>query len=337
MPVATYTTQNTTTLTNAVKTYYDKKLLKYATYDDVHLRFGQKTTVPKGSKTYEWRRYDEIALVTNPEYYWDDTVGDTGSDTYRGGAANAGPDGDSGYRLVEGKTPNATLAITPTLVTATPGQYGGYAEGTDVVSVTAVDPILDLTTKRLATHAGHAIDRITRNALAGGGAVQYAGTATSVNTITAGMKLTFAEIVEAIQTLKTNKAEPINGAWQAVISTGTWASLIQDPDFREAIVFGGRDNMFTGELPTFMGVKFTESKDAYTQTNASSVVVHTTFIFGDDAYGTVSWATMGLESIYTPPGGQTDPLNQRWKMGWKSSHAVVILNSNWYVRILHAV
>lgn len=321
------TTMTTATLSDAVKTYFDKKLLKYTQFDLIHDKFAQRSQVPRGFKTHEWRRYDPIAVGNNPEDLHED-----GSASYPADA------GDPGYRLVEGVTPASSLVIAVTVVTKTPDQFGAYAEGSDLINVTAIDPILDLTTKRLAQHAAETIDRINRNALVGGGAVQYAGAATSVDTITGTNYLNYAELVEALVTLKSNKADPaMNGRYAAIISVGTWARLMQDPDFREAVVFGQKDNIFTGKLGTFLGVDFYESKDGYTQVNTGSVTVHTTFLFGSDAYGVLSWAGMGMETIYTPPGGHTDALNQRWKMAWKTSHALVVLNSLFYVRILHAV
>jgi N4-gp56 family major capsid protein len=315
----------TATLADDVKEYYDKKLLKYTRYELLHQRWGQKHTTPRGFKSHEWRRFDPITVSATPGNLHND-----------GGAVYTGS--PAGYRLVEGKTPDTSLSIAVTKITATPEQYGALAEGSDLVDPLTIDPILDITTERLAQHAGETMDRITRNALLTGGAVQYAGAATSVDTITSGMKLTFAELIEALATLKTNKADPPGGGrYAALISVGTWASLMSDPDFREAVIMGGRDNMFTGKLGSFLGIDFYESLDAYTQTNASSVVVHTTFLFGSDAYGILTWEGMGMETIYTAPGGHTDPYEQRWKLAWKSNHAVVILNSLFYIQIKHAV
>jgi N4-gp56 family major capsid protein len=321
------TTMTTATLSDAVKTYYDKKLLKHVKFDLIHDKFAQRSTVQRGFKTHEWRRYDPIAVGDSPE-----TLHEDGSGTYPADA------GDPGYKLVEGVTPASSLVIAVTVVTKTPDPFGAYAEGSDIVNITAIDPILDLTTKRLSQHAAETLDRITRNALIAGGAVQYAGAATTLDTVTATNYLNYLELLEALTTLKNNKADPAsNGHYAAIISVGTWARLMQDPDFREAVVFGQKDNIFTGKLGTFLGVDFYETKDGYSVTNALSVVVHTTLLFGSDAYGVLNWAGMGMESIYTPPGGHTDALNQRWKMAWKTSHAIVILNATFYVRILHAV
>lgn len=312
----------TTTLSTAVKTYYDKKLLKWTAPELLHDKFAQKSMVPKGFKTHEWRRYDKIAQASSP------------------GSAY----GSNGYLLAEGVVPTQvtdateTVSIVTTVLTATPAQYGAVAVGTDLVDTTVIDPILDLTTKRLAQHAAEAIDTITRTALIAGTSIQYAGAATTNDTITATDYINFAELVEAIGQLKTNLAEPVGGGkYAAIISIGTWQRLIQDPDFREAVVFGQKDNMFTGKLGSFMGVDFYETTRAYSVANASSVTVHYTLIFGSEAYGTVGFAGMGMETIFTAPGGQTDPFKQVWKMAWKSSHAVVLLNNLFFIVLRHAV
>lgn len=324
----------TSTLSDIAKTYYDKKLLKWTMPRLLHDKYAQKSQVPKGSKTYEWRRYDKIAQLASPEAAW----GSSGNKlsegvlplTLRGPMLTDGSGNSDSY--------NGTLSIAVTLVTKTPDQFGALAVGTDVVDTVSIDPVLDITTERLAQHAAEAIDRITRASLIAGGTVQYAGpTATNADEVTATDYINYAEIVEALGTLKTNLAEPAeNGNWGAIISVGTWQRLIQDPDFREAVVFGQKDNMFTGKLGTFMGVNFYETTIGYS-TAEDLTTVHHTLIFGKEAYGTISWAGMGLESIYTPPGGQSDPFKQVWKMAWKTSHAVVILNALFYLRLVHAV
>ena len=318
-------TMTTASMPEGVKEYYDRRLLQHVEHDIVHAKLGQKAQIPAGHKSQEWRRYNRIPISATPANLHND-----GGSIYTGSPA--------GYRLVEGKTPDTSLTLTVETITAQPEQYGALMEGSDLVDPLNIDPILRITTDRLGQHAAETHDIMTRNALLTGGAVQYAGSATSVDTITTGMTLTFAELIEALATLKTNRAKPASGGkWVAIISVATWARLMQDADFREAVVLGGKDNMFTGQLGSFLGITFVESSLAYSQTNASAVEVHTTFLFGADAFGILNWAGMNLRTIYTPPGGHTDPYEQRWKMTWKSNFAVAILNSLYYVQIKHAV
>jgi len=75
-----------------IQTYYDKKLLARLIANFVHLQFGQKRPIPKGSgKTIDFRKFSALAAATAP--------------------------------LTEGVTP-AGNAITITNVTATVAQYG---------------------------------------------------------------------------------------------------------------------------------------------------------------------------------------------------------------------
>ena len=69
--------------------------------------------------------------------------------------------------------------------------------------------------------------------------------------------------------------------------------------------------------------------------------IHSTLVFGKDAYGVISVdGSDVIESIIKPCGsaGTGDPLNQRATVGAKvSAYATKILNDLWIVRIEHAV
>lgn len=69
--------------------------------------------------------------------------------------------------------------------------------------------------------------------------------------------------------------------------------------------------------------------------------VHSTLIFGKDAYGVIDVAGRGaLELIIKPAGagGTGDPLDQRGTVGAKvAAYTAKILNGNWLVRVEHCV
>jgi N4-gp56 family major capsid protein len=69
---------------------------------------------------------------------------------------------------------------------------------------------------------------------------------------------------------------------------------------------------------------------------AAGIDVYSTLIFGQEAYGVSRIAGEAMETIITEPGGNSDPLRQRWTMGWKASFVVKILNDNFIVRLEHA-
>jgi len=347
MPVGTIGTGTTGAWTGAsvIKTYYDKKLLKYTEPMLVHSQFGKKATVPKGMRSVEWRFYDYINMTDGGPY---------GNFAGAGGGAlglttgqvpeNLYTASPSGVKLVEGVTPADSLVPTVATKTATPDQFGAYIVGTDLVDATAIDPIIDEFTEKLGKHAGLSLDRVCRNVLAAGtGNLQIAGATGTANTdVDAGDVINYDELVEAIRFLKVRNVAPCkNGKYCAVIHTYTWATLMKDADFKDAVVYGQKNNLFDGTLGTFLGVDFYESSEAkvFVGAGGGGIDVYQTLLFGEEAFGTVDLSALKLESIFKNVGetGTGDYLNQRWSLAWKASHATIRLNESYYVQLRHAV
>ena len=96
--------QNTTgTMTNEMKTFYEKRLIDQAEPRLVHDQFADYYPVPQnGGKTIEFRKYDSLPKADTP--------------------------------LTEGVTPNGqTLNVTT--ITSDLHQYGGWTPLTDVLQI----------------------------------------------------------------------------------------------------------------------------------------------------------------------------------------------------------
>ncbi len=90
----------------------------------------------------------------------------------------------------------------------------------------------------------------------------------------------------------------------------------------------GTEN-YKGTITKFAGVTVVRSNNI--PTIASTVVVHTSYIFGQNAY-----AVTDLQSVQVykeGPGGVSDPLNQKMTMGWKLGFKAVILNNSFMARL----
>ena len=76
-------------------------------------------------------------------------------------------------------------------------------------------------------------------------------------------------------------------------------------------------------------------------TNKKGLDVHSTLVFGADAYGVIDvGGSGGVQTIVKPvgSGGASDPLDQRATVGAKvAAYTAKILNNLWLVRIEHAV
>jgi N4-gp56 family major capsid protein len=297
-----------------LKTTYNRTLLENARDKLVHQQFGREYTLPKrGGLTMEWRKADTLPVATTP--------------------------------LVEGTPPTEdTFGYTSTTVTI--AQYGAFVKGTDIVNVVGIDPLLDNVTEEQGVQAGLTIETIDRDALSAGTNVRYADAVANRAAVGIANKLDANEIVIARRTMAVNKAQPVKGRfYAAIVHPFTAADLIQDTSIVAAMnsqagASQSGTSLFDGELMRYMGVVFVESTMAkvFTGAGALGINVYSTLFFGKNAYGVLSLESMGMETIFHNIGsaGAADPLNQYWTHGWKTTHAIKILQQNYMLRVEHA-
>lgn len=303
------TTQSS--LSPTMQTYYDKKLLARLLPNLVHLKFAQKKPLPKNNgKTINFRRFSPLSHATTP--------------------------------LTEGVTPAGNnLAITE--IEATVAQYGDYIEISDVLDMTAIDPVLDEAADVLGEQSAQTLDVVSRDILAAGTTVQYANGKLSRVTIAATDVLTVLEIRKAVRTLKRNNVKPIDGKnYVAFVEPGAVFDLQSDPKWEEPAKYAGSGQIFDGEVGRLYGVRFIETSYAkvFAGAGASGVDVLGTLVVGKDAYGMVDINSSGaVKNIIKAfgSGGTSDPLDQRATSGWKVLFTVKILEQLAMVRIEHGV
>lgn len=298
-------------LSPEMKTYYDKKLLSRLVPNFVFGQFAQKRPIPKnGGKTIEFRQFTSLTPATTP--------------------------------LTEGVTPSGN-ALNVTNKTATVAQYGDFIEISDVLDLTAIDPVLDETADLLGEQAAETLDVIIRDILVAGTNVQYANGRTSRGTIASGDNLTVNEIRKAVRTMKRNKVKPLDGGdYVAIVEPGATYDLQSDTKWEQAAQYAGSKQIFSGEIGRLYGVRFVETPLAkkFAGQGAAGIDVYCTLVLGKDAYGIVDVAGSGaVQNIIKPhgSGGTSDPLNQRATSGWKALFTAVRLEELAILRIEHAV
>jgi len=303
--VALHTT-NSAGLSPTMQTYYDRVLLTRTVPTLVFQRFGQKRAIPKGSgKTIDFRKFSGLAVATVP--------------------------------LTEGALYTNLKNITITNITATIDQYGDAVGFSDLVSVTAMDPVLTETTEIQGEQAAETIDEVIRDVVVAGTNVAYAGAQVSRGALTSGHILTPAEVRKAVLNLKLNRARKIDGYWHAVIHPRQAHDLMDSAEWREAQNQHATGRIFDGSLGMLYGVKFWETDKAkvYPDLGAGSTVdVYAAMFFGAEAFGVVSLAGQNLRTIYKPLGsaGTADPLDSQQTMGWKVGFVAKILNDAFMLR-----
>lgn len=235
------------------------------------------------------------------------------------------------------------------------GNNMDYVTLTDKLVLTTVDPVLSETAGLLAEQAAETLDELTREILAAGTTIQYASSATTTATVTSAMKITLAEVQEAVRTLKVNKAKKLTSIASASNGFGTSAipaayigichpnttyDLKNIPGWIPVKDYGQKVAM-EGEVGTLDEVRFIETTNAkvFSGDGSGGIDVYGTIILGADAYGISRISGAAMENIIKPLGsaGSADPLNQRQTSGWKATFVAKILNQAFMIRIEHAV
>lgn len=307
------TTQDS--LSPEMKTYYDMTLIDYAQANLVHGQFAQKKPIPKGSgKTIEFRKFAPLAKATTP--------------------------------LVEGVTPQGK-SLTVTDITATVEQYGDFIVMSDMLDLTAVDPVIVEATKLLGRQAGLTLDTVVRNQMHSGTNVFYCpkiaadGTETEVLSranLDKTCRLTVDVVMQVVAELDAQNAPKIDGDYVAIIHPYAAYDLMRDPEWQDAHKYTTSENIYEGELGKIAGVRFVKSSEAKIYSGdgcPNGLGVFGTLFLGDNAYGDTDVEGGGLEIIIKPKGsaGTADPLNQRSSAGWKGTKTAEILIPEYLMRV----
>ena len=306
-------TQTTTSegLTEEMKVYYSDYLIDLVEPELVHDLFAQKHPIPKnGGKTIEFRQWDTLPEMTTP--------------------------------LVEGVTPDGQ-SLSMGTIRADVEQYGGYVTLSDMFMLTAIDPVLIVATRAIASQAGRSLDTISREVLNSGTVVQYAEGQVSdraqlayTDEIT-NHNLTARAVKMAVRFLESQDAPKINGYYAGIVHPFCKFDLTNDEDWRKPHEYVDPENIYENEIGELYGVRFTQSSRAkkFEGAGAGGVDVYSTLIMGADAYGTTEVTGGGLQHITKPLGsaGTADALNQRATCGWKATKVTKLLVQQYIVRI----
>lgn len=319
---------DTTIIPAEVNNFYDRTLLFRAVPLFVHNRWAQVRDIPRkaGTMVIKFRRYGNLTAATTP--------------------------------LSEGITPvGSNLSITD--ITATVAQYGAYITVTDVLDFSSQDAVLMEAAEILGDQAGDTLDQLTRDIIAAGTNVYYAGTGhTDTVQVAAGELITATLIKKSVRLLKNNKARritamvnattgysttPLNASYVGLVHPNTTYDLkaLTSDGWTPIEKYSSTNGVMEGEVGKLDEVRFVESTNAKVKAGAgaSGIDVYCTLIFGSDAYGTTRISGEALKNIVKPLGsaGSADPLDQRATSGWKATFVAKILNDAFLVRLEHAV
>lgn len=297
------------------KTFYDKNLINEAAPKLVHAQFGQKRPIPKnGGKKIEFRRFASLPKALEP--------------------------------LTEGITPPGQT-LEATKIEAELRQYGDYVKMTDVLDLTAIDPVIVEATDLCGRQGGLTMDTVVRNVINSGTNVFYApklaadGTETEVESranLDKTCRLTCDLVDQVVAFLKAQNAPTIDGYYVGIIHPYAAYDLRKDERWRKPHEYCDPERIYRGEIGEYGGVRFVDTSEAKIFSGdgcPAGLGVFSTLIIGKDAYGVTDIEGENMEVIVKPKGsaGTADPLNQRSTVGWKAMQTAEILVENYLTRI----
>lgn len=286
---------------NDLQTYFDKKVLLNAKYQTKLDQFGRSTKVPAhGGTTIQFVKYDDLSTISTT--------------------------------LTEGVAPDS-VALSTSKITATLDQLGSVVKLTDLAQLTPNHDAVQNALRLLGTQAARSYDLKVNGVVVAGTGVIYSNSKTARSSLAAGDVAKMDDFAQAVTNLRNNGAQEFaDGNFVAVIDPTTEMNLMKDASFRDAAIrngLGTKSEVYKGEIATFNGIRFVRSNNI--PTVSSTVPVHTSYIFGQDAYAVTDWQS--LKTYREGPGGVNDPLHQIMTLGWKVAFKAAILNNNFMQRV----
>lgn len=308
---------STTTSNSAnLHLYYEKKLLSTLEPRLQLFKLGKKQRLPKGNgKQVKWLRYTKISSSTSA--------------------------------LTEGTAPSE-ISFTTANVTSTVAQYGQFSKVSDLLSDTAIDPVLQNLSERFGRAAAETIEDLIVAELDASGFVQRVNNRADDDSIVAGDILNHSELLEAVISQKVAYIGPHEmGSYMAVLhpscqfdilnetATGSWV------DVNKYAGMESQGKILRGEFGQLYGMRMLVSDKMTAAANMSSISVKKNYVIGEEAFGVVELDGDSIEMIIKPhdSGGVSNPLNQFATVGYKihgfaakyldaSSKRVVVLKSS---------
>ncbi len=225
----------TSGLSDGMKTYYHKNLIKTIGPNLIHDQVCEKKDIPLNSgKSIEFRRYDDLDASIEAAV------------------------------LRETEIPTGQ-ALTETAITATIGEYGRYVKVSDTLDMTSIDqPVLNAQEKT-GQQAAMISDKITREVLNEGTNVLYANGGTSRHTLTVENTLHLTDIFKMAAMLRGDDVPKFGDAYIAIIHPHISYDLmteVKEPAWIDVNKYTSNEKILDGELGKIGGVRFLETSNA---------------------------------------------------------------------------
>lgn len=313
---------NTTSLTNTIKTYYDRLFLESLYPNLVFYQFGMKKPLPKNEGTSVlWNRLTKLAM---------------------------------GFQLSQGVPTSTANALSTTTVSAIIAQYGGFTAISDLVSLTSISQPMELAAEALGKQAALTVDSVVRNAIWMHEAVtnasahflvkssaselfDYQGRVSgAMRTVSSTEIIAVSDIRTAVFGLRKLDVAPYEGNdYIAIVHPEIAEDICGDSTFVNWHQYAGNQdaitNLYNGEIGKIYGCRFVQTTNAPISAGSNagaspSSLAYGTTIFGKGFFGVTELdGGIKMQGPVTGPS-KSDPLNQETVYGWKANLTAKILN-----------
>ena len=290
------------TLTQEVKTYYEKVFLDRAEYELILKEGAQQRTHPVNEgRTVNFTRYTPLGIVTDP--------------------------------LGELSNP-VTCSITACTVAMTLSEYGMTTIHSKLLTLISIDSGMKEKVELVGQNMGETLNRLVRAELQSGTAYYPNGHA--IDSIASGDVLDACNIRQMVRTLELNKAMPYkDGLFIGKTEPYSKYKLLGDTTWVNGKTYSDVKDLYKGEMGELYQIRWLLNKDLAsgteaTSTAASAVTRFYTYVHGDNSFGTYDLA-QDKPKLYILPNqvDSNSPAGRVSYVSWAGSYATKILNSDW--------
>ena len=308
--VTTGTVGNAGNVVASLITYLSAKLLEVAELNTILDQFGDKHPLPSNnSKTIRFVREEKLAVSATPT------------------------------QLTEGVAPDS-VGITLNQFEATAEQYGSLVRISDLAELTAKHNIVERTIYILGLEAAETYDQLIFTVLDAATNNFRPNSKAADTNLVGSDHIGYVDLIELDALLQDQGGRPMEGG-EYVFATPpqVYAALLKDPDFKAAAQFGDPARIWRGEMKMLGGFRIVRTNApgfaATAQTPAGQAdKVYSSFALARFAYQITD--LQNLRVYVVAPGGQSDPLQQNRKIGWKFAFKSIITNQTWIRRVRSA-
>ena len=327
-----------TGITNSLQAFFSKELLKQIVQNIVLEQFAKKQALPEKAGKNSVRFFRYVEPNTTDIKSLSEGDGHTSNTAWAKGA----------YK-----------EMTLEYVDVTLSQYGQVIGISDLLTaqelfnhleqattVNGQDAALHLDTK-IAYTLGDDTSITGGTSITSNKISRFAGAAGYYSAApTSSQVMTGLELLDTATALKVNNAPTTNGYYTAVADPRVLRDLQNDSDWISSRHYGDPDAIMKGEVGRYAGIRCIETTNAYQTEHGSAAAkrvtyngsggVYSTFVFGDQAFGTVDLAS---QSPYAPKmqiaqgPDKTDPLAQLTTVGFKTYYGQKILQPKFLAQV----